>query len=245
MSSTAISLRDVMQVCRNGHVITDLFYTFPERALGHCDRCGALTFTRCQTCGQELPGSLYVADALPIGESRPPQYCSACGAAFPWTPKRPAGRSEDCLGRLETLLRRLPATIRQLRTRHGNREPFNVQDDRDLGDLVRAILPLQFGDVRLESRTPSYAVSTITGFRLEPSGIALTVKKASTTRRNRALTQEVREDIASYSNRPDRPRTVVVFVYDPEFFITNPDQFEVELAGLSDGLGVSAIIASK
>jgi hypothetical protein len=245
MSSTAIGVRDVMQVCRNGHVITDLFYTFPERALGHCDRCGAVTTTRCQTCGRELPGSVYVADAFPIGESKPPQYCSTCGAAFPWTPKRPIGRTENCLGRLEMLLRRLPATIRQLRSRHGNREPFDVQDDRDLEDLVRAILPLQFGDIRLESRTPSYAASTVTGFRLEPSGIAITVKRASTTRRNQALIREAHEDIACYRNRPDTPRTLVVFVYDPEFLITNADKFEVELAGLSDGLVVTAIIASK
>ena len=32
---------DVMQVCRNGHVITDLLHTYPERGLSHCDRCGA------------------------------------------------------------------------------------------------------------------------------------------------------------------------------------------------------------
>ena len=38
--------QDAMQVCRNGHVITDLLRTCPERARTHSDRCGAATMDR-------------------------------------------------------------------------------------------------------------------------------------------------------------------------------------------------------
>ena len=52
MSLTAASATDVMQVCRNGHVITDLLRNSPERRLTHCDRCGATTLDRCENAGQ-------------------------------------------------------------------------------------------------------------------------------------------------------------------------------------------------
>ena len=53
-------MQDVMQVCRNGHVITDLLRTCPERGQTHCDRCGAATIEQCLTCGQSLPGAIAV-----------------------------------------------------------------------------------------------------------------------------------------------------------------------------------------
>src|SRR5437870_8865283 len=107
---------DVMQVCRNGHVITDLLHTFPERARGHCDRCGAATLDRCRTCGAAIAGATYVPGLVPVGGMPPPPYCSGCGAAFPWA-KRPAPATPGPLGVLESLLRRLPLAARQLRVR--------------------------------------------------------------------------------------------------------------------------------
>ena len=44
-------IADVMQVCRNGHVITDMLRAHPESGLSHCDRCGAPTLDRCLTYG--------------------------------------------------------------------------------------------------------------------------------------------------------------------------------------------------
>src|SRR5205814_8178601 len=81
---------------------------------------------------------------------------------------------------LENLLRRLPRVIHELRWRHGERPPFRVSDIHDLEDLLRALLPLQFDDVRPLCRTPSYAAATRTDFLLvSPVGgrsIALTPK---------------------------------------------------------------------
>ncbi|MGH7171100.1 MAG: DUF2321 domain-containing protein, partial [Gemmataceae bacterium] len=79
MSKIADSLPDVMQVCRNGHVITDLLRNSPERALTHCDRCGAVTMDRCQTCGHELPGAFVVPGLQPVGVRSAPHFCAMCG----------------------------------------------------------------------------------------------------------------------------------------------------------------------
>ncbi len=85
MSSIAESVQDVMQVCRNGHVITDRLHSCPESGLAHCDRCGAATLDHCLTCGRELPGAIAVPGLQPIGVRQPPCYCPTCGVAFPWT----------------------------------------------------------------------------------------------------------------------------------------------------------------
>src|SRR5437588_10824334 len=86
--------QDVMQVCRNGHVVTELLRAYPDRGLSHCDRCGAATLDHCQTCGQELPGAVHVPGLVPVGCLEPPLYCSHCGAAFPWAISAPAPAAE-------------------------------------------------------------------------------------------------------------------------------------------------------
>lgn len=133
---------DVMQVCRNGHVITDRLHGDPESGRLHCERCGAATLHRCLTCGRDIPGAGRVAALVTIGASRPPYHCPACGAEFPWT-RRPA-ESPQSFVVLEQFLRRMPLVIRQLRWRQGERPPFRIEDERDLEDLVRSLLPLYF-----------------------------------------------------------------------------------------------------
>jgi hypothetical protein len=165
---------DVMQVCRNGHVITDRLRGDPESGRLHCDRCGAATLHRCPTCGRDLPGAGPVVMLSTIGPWPAPRLCPACGAEFPWT-RRPAASPEPFVV-LEQFLRRLPRVIRQLRWRQGEKIPFRIEDERDLEDLVRSLLPLSFDDVRLESRTPRYSPGTRTDFLLPGAGIALTVK---------------------------------------------------------------------
>jgi hypothetical protein len=235
--------QDVMQVCRNGHVITDLLQTFPEHAQGHCDRCGSVTFDRCLTCGQPLPGAAYVPEMPAIGRPRPPQYCSACGAAFPWTQRSTTGSPVRPLDVLEKLLRRLPRTIRQLRYRQGERPPFRVEDERDLEDLLRALLPLYFDDIRPESRTPSYSAGTRTDFLLCPSGIAVVAKRAPRSDGEKQITRELEED-ARYYEKQAACRTLACLVYDPERRIRQPREAERAWSRMSDTLTLRAVITS-
>ncbi|MGH7173368.1 MAG: hypothetical protein ACRELG_24050 [Gemmataceae bacterium] len=114
------------------------------------------------------------------------------------------------------MLRRLPRVIRQLRARHGDRPPFLVADERDLEDLLRALLPLHFDDIRPECRTPSYAAGTRTDFLLAPESIALTIKLAKPR-----ILEQVPED-AEYYRRERKYRTLVVFIHDPEASLREP-----------------------
>src|SRR5947209_8211643 len=130
---TAWFTHDVMLVCRNGHVLTDRFHGCPDHRASHCEVCGADTLSGCPTCGRPLA----------------PLYCSQCGAAFPWTPHPRSDTAPSPAMKLESMLRRFPEMARQLRTRQTDRPPFRIQDERDLEDLVRALLPLDFEAVRL------------------------------------------------------------------------------------------------
>jgi hypothetical protein len=208
----SVAAHDVMQVCRNGHVITDRLRSDPQSGRNHCDRCGAATLTRCGTCGADLPAAAALPGLVPLGTWPAPPCCPTCGAVFPWARKPRPGR--EPVAALEALLGRLPLVIRQLRWRQGDRTPFTVIDERDLEDLVRSVLPLRFDDVRMETRTPAYSPGTRTDFLLAPEKIALTVKVMRSDLREAQLVEQWKEDIAYYRPRSDC-RTLVGFAYDP------------------------------
>ncbi len=236
MSTTEEPVQDVMQVCRNGHIITDLLRSCPERALTHCDRCGADTIDRCETCGRDLPGAIAVPGLQPIGSRQRPLYCATCGAAFPWT-ERPVPAAPGALASLQTLLHRLPRVIRQLRVRHGDRPPFRVADERDLEDLLRALLPLHFDDIRPQCRTPRYAATTRTDFLLAPERIVLTIKLAGAGVCEPQLAEQLREDVAYYRAHSGC-LTVVGYVHDPEGLLREPPMLS------EDDLDVRCVIGA-
>lgn len=234
--------QDVMQVCRNGHVITDLLRTYPERGLSHCHRCGSATVDRCSTCGMALPGAIRVPGLEPIGGRRPPLHCATCGAPYPWARKPAHAPAADAFVTLEKLLRRLPRAVRALRSRYSDRPPFRVADEYDLEDLLRAVLPLHFEDIRLESRTPSYAAGTRTDFLLAAEKIAVTVKRATPAVRERQLVQRLEEDFAYYRQQSGCPM-LVVLVFDPEGLLPNRGQAEAAWSRSEDGLTLRCVIA--
>ncbi len=231
---------DVLQVCRNGHVITDRLRSCPETGLDHCERCGASTTDRCGTCGREMAGAGPVVGLVPIGVPRPPNFCATCGAAFPWA-RRPRLVAAS-LVQLEQLLRRLPRVVRELRWRQGDRPAFPVNDERDLEDLLRSLLPLYFDDVRLESRTPRYSTGTRTDLLLASEGIALTAKLARAEVREPQLAEQWTEDLAHYQQRGEC-RTLVGYVYDPEGRLHNSQALETAWSRREEEPKVHCIIA--
>jgi hypothetical protein len=230
---------DVMQVCRNGHVITDRLHGAPDSGRTHCHRCGAVTLDHCSTCGQALPGAGRTPDLVTIGTAVAPGYCGTCGAAFPWT-RRPRPDPER-LTQLVALLGRLPLVIRQLRWRQGERPPFVVEDERDLEDLVRALLPIHFDDVRPESRTPSYSATTRTDFVLAGSGIGLVLKSWRAGAAVEQLAEQWREDAEYY--RDKGMKRVVSLIYDPEGLLPAPEVLENIAAAIGEDVKMRSVVA--
>jgi len=236
------SARDVMQVCRNGHVITDRLRTLPESGRTHCDRCGAPTLDNCLICGWELPGAMDVPGLVPIGSWPAPRYCLMCGAPFPWVRQPPS--AADPLAILEGLLRRVPLVIRQLGWRHGDRPALRVEGDRDLEDVLRALLPLQFDDVRLENRTPSYSPGTRTDLLLAPAKIAITAKIARSNVSEPKLLVQWNEDIAYYRQKASY-RVLVGFIYDPEGILHDWQTLESVRSESQEDLDMRWIVGAR
>jgi hypothetical protein len=237
--------QDFMQVCHNGHVITDLLHTYPERSSSHCERCGAPTLDRCPTCGNEILGAIHVPGLDPVGTREAPQHCAGCGATFPWAAQPAVATTSDApLITLERMLRRLPKVIRQLRVRQStDRPPFRIVDERDLEDLLRCLLPLHFDDIRPESRTAPYASASSTDFLLEPHGIVLTSKRTrSGTVVEAALAKQIREDASHYELQMESG-TLVCFVLDPEMLLRDRAQLEIAWSKPAGNLAVKCIIA--
>jgi hypothetical protein len=247
MNTIDTCLPDVMLVCRHGHVITDLLRTYPERRLSHCDRCGAQTLDRCLTCGQFIAGAIPVPGLEPIGSHPPPHYCPQCGAAFPWTPRTARTPAPNPLATLEPLLRRLPRVIRQLRERHGERLPLRIEDEHDLDDLLRSVLPMHFDDIRPESRTPAYAATTRRDLLLVFAGgersIAVLAKRVTPDLLEAQLAEQLRADVAYYARCPEC-RAVVALVYDPEARLREPRRLETAWSSQSEELELCCVIAS-
>jgi hypothetical protein len=146
--------------------------------------------------------------------------------------------------RLEALLRRLPLAIRQLRWRQADRSPFRVGDECDLEDLLRAVLPLSFDDVRLLSRTPSYAPATRTDLLLAQQRIVVTAKFPRAGLGTQALADQFTEDAAFY--RAQRScATLFGFVFDPEGLLHDPGCLETSWSTRQDEFEFRCVIATS
>jgi hypothetical protein len=113
------------------------------------------------------------------------------------------------------MLRRLPAMVRQLRSRYSTRPTFSLADEHDLEDIVRWALALQADDVRLESRTPQYAPDSRTDFILPVSRTIICCKLAGPMVREDQIAAQLREDIHYFRDWTDCD-ALLFLVYDPE-----------------------------
>jgi len=75
---------DVMQVCLNGHLITQCAESHPERGQKFCKDCGAKTIDACASCDTKIRGYLHMEGFVDWTVPPVPKYCVNCGAAYPW-----------------------------------------------------------------------------------------------------------------------------------------------------------------
>ena len=146
---------------------------------------------------------------------------------------------------LRILTSRFGKVVRQLRHRYSNRSTIEIVDEYDMQDLFHSLLYLFFDDVRAEEWTPSYAggASRI-DFLLKSERIAVELKKTRKSLDAVELGKQLIVDIAKYQAHPD-VQLLVCFVYDPEFWITNPQGIENDLSEDSETFSVKVIIEPK
>lgn len=83
----AAPFQDTMQVCLAGHKITGRFNEQPQSRKDHCGSCGKATVTKCPNCQFNIPGYIRYPTVISSDDSVVPDFCSNCGAPFPWSIK--------------------------------------------------------------------------------------------------------------------------------------------------------------
>ncbi len=131
--------------------------------------------------------------------------------------------------KIETLLHRYHAVVKQIQHRHESRPTLLVSDEYDGQDLLHGLLKIFFDDVRPEEWTPSYAGgSSRMDFLLKAEKIVIEVKKTRSRLQDKEIGTQLADDVMRYRSHPDC-RTLMCFVYDPDEQIQNPKGLEHDL----------------
>ncbi|REG90246.1 DUF2321 domain-containing protein [Flavobacterium aquicola] len=247
------SFYDVMQVCVNGHLITDNYYTSPEFRKSFCTSCGEKTITTCPNCNKELKGDYHVPGVVDLSFSRTPvpEICEYCGKDFPWKSKKKKiaesakSLNPDNIFIINQICERFHLVTKQLRQRYNNRETLDIQDEYDVQNLLHSLLVLYFDDIRPEEWIPSYAGSSKrSDFLLKDENIIIEVKKTRKNLKAKELGEQLIIDIANYKKHPNC-KVLYCFVYDPEGYIANPKGIENDLNSNEDKFKVIVKIIPK
>jgi len=75
---------DIMEVCLNGHQITDSAGGNPQRRKPYCPKCGAKTIIACPECHANIQGYFHSEYSISLADTPVPNNCHNCGTAYPW-----------------------------------------------------------------------------------------------------------------------------------------------------------------
>ncbi|MGH7229474.1 MAG: hypothetical protein ACREIH_09730 [Nitrospiraceae bacterium] len=151
----------------------------------------------------------------------------------------------DALRFIRKLCTRFHALARELRQRSENRPPFDVEDEHDVQDMVRALLCLEFEDLSTEEWTPPYlGGASRTDFVLRRERIVIVVKKTRHGLGAKEIADQLAVDLQRFSTHSDY-QTLFCFIYDPEGRVVNPRRLEADLTRESDGRTAEVLIAPK
>lgn len=107
------SYYETMQVCLNGHLITERFHSSPEHRKKFCDKCGIETIFQCPKCNTDIRGKYIVPGVVAIGFRTPvPKHCHECGTHYPWVKAKNNVKETDFLP-FHLMKEKLKPAIRQ------------------------------------------------------------------------------------------------------------------------------------
>jgi hypothetical protein len=154
-------------------------------------------------------------------------------------------REAESIAHLRKVCSAFHRVARQLRQRRDERPTLEVEDERDVLDLLHALLSIEFDDIEPEEWAPTYASgSTRTDLWLKEAGVVIIAKKTKQGIGVKALTHQVSVDFERYGNHPGC-RLMFCFIYDPEGRIGHPKGLEGDLTVNYNGRRVEALISPK
>ena len=141
------------------------------------------------------------------------------------------------------ICKNFPRVVKQLSRRHDKREPFTIKDEYDVQDLLHALLSVHFADIRDEESCPSCAgLNSRIDFFLKEEKIGIEVKMISQNLTDKKLLPQLTEDLKQYQTNPGI-KTLVIFIYDPDQSLKNPQAFINDLSGKEGDMEVKVVIS--
>lgn len=245
-----MSYYDTMQVCVNGHKITDFYDSNPEYRQDRCSICGAKTIKECQKCGEPIRGHHHTPGLAVVGFETPiPKFCHKCGTKYPFTdkkePKSLDNSNSPSSEFIEQIFLKFHEVVKQLRKRYNDRETLDVDDEYDVQDLLHSLLRLNFDTIIPEENAPSFAgVKSRMDFILPEEKIAIETKMTRKGLGVKELVSQLNDDTVFYQKHPNC-NILYVLVYDPEGRIDNPRHVEKELGGKKEKIQVIVFIIPR
>jgi DNA-binding sugar fermentation-stimulating protein len=159
-------------------------------------------------------------------------------------PKKPESIATSEVDLVARILRRVHQAVRQMKHRHDDRPGITISDEYDVQDFLHALLRALFDDIRTEEYCPSYAggASRI-DFFLKSASIAIEVKVASVSLKDKKIGEQLMIDVQRYQAHPGC-KTLFCLVYDPHGELRNPAGLEADLTKKYDSLDVRVVVVS-
>lgn len=219
------------------HEITVAFWQaseFPESSGGTMAEPARLDFEEeLVRLGEMLDVWIHEIDTYGVQEHEPT-------TEVPPPPQPPKAPIDRMLAVLNAFHRAALAML----DRHDKRETLKINDEYDVQDLLRAMLAIDFPDVRPEEPAPSHAGSgTRIDFLLKHERTAIETKIATANHTRKQIADEIAIDIQRYRAHPDATH-VIFFVYDPSYRIKNPTALETDIKG-DAALAVTVIVRPR
>jgi hypothetical protein len=154
----------------------------------------------------------------------------------------PAG---DPLDRVLAILDRFPAAVRELAHRQPSpRVAVTLDDEYDLQYVLRALLAVDFEDVRAEDPVPSRAgAPSRVDFLLKTERIVIEAKFARKDHLDKRIGEELAADVTRYRGHPDCG-ALVFFIYDPGGLLRRRAELERDFVA-TQGMAVRVVIRPK
>jgi hypothetical protein len=147
--------------------------------------------------------------------------------------------------RIRRICSRFHQVTRQLRKRGEDRATLEVEDQRDVQDLLEILLSVEFDEIRAIEWAPPYLDGARrTDLVVPQEGIVISVRRTRPGAGSKIIAEQIAADARHYMQEPSC-NTLFCFVYDPEGRIGNPQTLEREQTQHVKGTQVEVLIEPK
>jgi hypothetical protein len=195
-----------------------------------------------------------VAPSRPIAPQTSAPQAHVAPPAAPPTANAPAhqnapspasSQSVSPADRIRRICLRFHQVTRQLRRRGEERTTIEVEDQRDVQDLLEILLSVEFDEIRaLEWAPPYLDGARRTDLVVPQEGIVISVRRTRPGSGSKLIAEHIAADARHYMAEPSC-KTLFCFVYDPEGRIGNPQSLEKEQTQNLKGTQIEVIVEPK